>query len=735
MLLKLNKKLFRNQKGFSLIELMVAVAILVMAIFGIFHAFSSGFMGMTDARERTIATNLAQKVMEDIKSKNAISESGYDSETISGKTFDIVASYPEDDPNDVTVTVSWLDRNGNTKSVELNTIFYDLQAPLVEAEIGTIDLESDPDSESITCCDTLTIIATVKDSEGNLVEGGVGVDFSVIEGTGELSASTVPTTDGEAEVELTLNDQNSVTVTASSGETTEDITIDCMPPDLIVEADPNSLAICEESIITATLTGLNEEPIVGKIISFYSDGYGETLSSQTADTDNSGQGAITLSYTGNTQITTSVTAEYCGIQDSRSITFLVPDIDILATPTSLAACQTSEIIATLTDADGPVVGKTVEFSTNFGELSSSTSVTNDSGEATVTLTSDTPEETATVEVTYCGITGTSDAINFNPPDIGLAANPDNISAGGSSVITATISDTAGNLVAEGTEIDFEVTDGSGTLSSDSALTNNDGEAQVTVEHSDEEDLTSIKVQATYCNVNSETDAISITTEPTTYSLSLSSEYDEITSGDPCTITATLLDNNSEPVEGMVIAFNTDIGSLNSTSSTTNSDGEASVELTFEEEDEGETATVTGTYDTVSDSKAILCLGDSPITPGNIRLYKKGAWYNRVQIDIEVYGSLINVQDMKTSWVTDGGESLIKISIKEESESSFTTIYNNNNGVPSGTIIDVDDYTLNIGYYTIEFEWNHPHNNIQGKTIQVIFNPEEEEIILEFIAEE
>jgi len=155
--------------GFSLIELMVAVAILVMAIFGIFHAFSSGFMGMTDARERTIATNLAQKVMEDIKSKNAISESGYDSETISGKTFDIVASYPEDDPNDVTVTVSWLDRNGNTKSVELNTIFYDLQAPLVEAEIGTIDLESDPDSESITCCDTLTIIATVKDSEGNLV--------------------------------------------------------------------------------------------------------------------------------------------------------------------------------------------------------------------------------------------------------------------------------------------------------------------------------------------------------------------------------------------------------------------------------------------------------------------------------------------------------------------------------------------------------------------------------------
>jgi prepilin-type N-terminal cleavage/methylation domain-containing protein len=35
-----------SQKGFSLIELMVAIAILAMAIFGIFHAYSAGFMGM-----------------------------------------------------------------------------------------------------------------------------------------------------------------------------------------------------------------------------------------------------------------------------------------------------------------------------------------------------------------------------------------------------------------------------------------------------------------------------------------------------------------------------------------------------------------------------------------------------------------------------------------------------------------------------------------------------------------
>jgi len=45
-----------NLSGFSLIELMVAVAILAMAIFGIFHAYSTGFMGMADSRDRTVAS-------------------------------------------------------------------------------------------------------------------------------------------------------------------------------------------------------------------------------------------------------------------------------------------------------------------------------------------------------------------------------------------------------------------------------------------------------------------------------------------------------------------------------------------------------------------------------------------------------------------------------------------------------------------------------------------------------
>lgn len=67
MLLKLNNQLSRNQKGFSLIELMVAVAILALVAIGLFQAFTAAFQSMNDSRDRTVATNYAQQILEDYK--------------------------------------------------------------------------------------------------------------------------------------------------------------------------------------------------------------------------------------------------------------------------------------------------------------------------------------------------------------------------------------------------------------------------------------------------------------------------------------------------------------------------------------------------------------------------------------------------------------------------------------------------------------------------------------------
>ena len=66
-----------NLNGFSLIELMVAVVILTLAILGIFQAYSVSFMGMADARDRTVATNYAREAMEDIKNDSSLVYNGY----------------------------------------------------------------------------------------------------------------------------------------------------------------------------------------------------------------------------------------------------------------------------------------------------------------------------------------------------------------------------------------------------------------------------------------------------------------------------------------------------------------------------------------------------------------------------------------------------------------------------------------------------------------------------------
>jgi len=62
-MLKINRKL--SKKGFTLVELMVAVAILAIAAIGIFQAFSVGFQSMADAKYRTVATNIAQEKLEE----------------------------------------------------------------------------------------------------------------------------------------------------------------------------------------------------------------------------------------------------------------------------------------------------------------------------------------------------------------------------------------------------------------------------------------------------------------------------------------------------------------------------------------------------------------------------------------------------------------------------------------------------------------------------------------------
>ncbi|MFO7882713.1 MAG: Ig-like domain-containing protein, partial [Kosmotogaceae bacterium] len=198
-----------------------------------------------------------------------------------------------------------------------------------------------------------------------------------------------------------------------------------------------------------------------------------------------------------------------------NITFTEPTFSIETNHAALAICQSSTITATLLRNDGsdtPISGEEIEFTANSGgTLSSSTALTDEYGEAQVTLSSDS-EIVTSVTAEYCDISISTNDITFTMPIIVLTANPVSIPAGGSSTITATVTDSSlsENPVADGTEILFTVLSGSGTLSSESATTTS-GEAQVTVQHSSSEDLNSIEVQANYCGVSSEPITITIET--------------------------------------------------------------------------------------------------------------------------------------------------------------------------------------------------------------------------------
>jgi prepilin-type N-terminal cleavage/methylation domain-containing protein len=178
-MLKINKILSKkgsNLSGFSLIELMVAVTILAMAIFGIFHAYSVGFLGMADARDRTVATNYAREAMEDVKNMDFEKITTTTKSVItSNRKYRIDVNVSLESPNlkKVFTVVNWKDRNGVGKTVEtsMSVNFIEIYA----SEATKIVLYADSYSilnktEALDGEGTFTTLtAVIKDIKGNTV--------------------------------------------------------------------------------------------------------------------------------------------------------------------------------------------------------------------------------------------------------------------------------------------------------------------------------------------------------------------------------------------------------------------------------------------------------------------------------------------------------------------------------------------------------------------------------------
>lgn len=195
MLLSKISKMFRNKDGLTLLELMIAVFILALIAMGLFQAFTAAFQTMNDAKERTIATNYAQQILEEYKNMH-FSEMKNIPHTQIGDTKyfrDVTVDGNDEDKDlkEVIVTISWTGMNNSKKSISVETKIYNEQsiagkgaAPegiVIYANPYNILPGNDPENRDIPS----HIYAEIVDKKGDLIIDWNESDiyFSIISAT------------------------------------------------------------------------------------------------------------------------------------------------------------------------------------------------------------------------------------------------------------------------------------------------------------------------------------------------------------------------------------------------------------------------------------------------------------------------------------------------------------------------------------------------------------------------
>jgi len=240
-----------SKKGLTLVELMVAVAILAIAGLGIFQAYQVGFWGMSDARARTIATNIAREKLEEVKGKSLTAGTYPDPDNpivVSGKDFTAIVDV--DDILDeitglktglkkITTTVSWQKRNGGETNVTVEGLQSKAFAP-PDTDVPTaILLSANPTEMDVG--DASTIMVTILDQ-----------DNYPIAFDGQIDLTMNPDTLGNlVDENLIFTGESSMTTTFNANETGD-------AGDVEINAVDNAGALIPDS---ETITIIGGEPV------------------------------------------------------------------------------------------------------------------------------------------------------------------------------------------------------------------------------------------------------------------------------------------------------------------------------------------------------------------------------------------------------------------------------------------------------------------------------------------
>jgi len=767
-----------NHSGFSLIELMIAVTILALAIFGIFHAYSVGFLGMADARDRTVASNYAREAMENVKNMD------FEEITTTTKSvIDFNTKYRVDvnvlleNPNlkKVFTVVSWQNRNGIVKTVE-TTMLVNL-TEIYASEAAKIVLFADSYT-ILNSGGTTELTAVIKDIKGNTIidwnEGNI--TFSIFSGgsLGSLSEFVVIPIKGIAKTTFSSNGSLTeevgytvieASVTLPSGSNVSDsvtIKVTDGPVKIILSANPDIIKArtTNYSTITVSLCNAVNQILIksdlGTSVEITFSVFGEgNLSTSTITIPAIGEelasDEIILNSTGIPGLASVVATATNLESDAADVRFLGPpdSISISANPNPIYVddIEGSTVTVSLLDVNGfstnPTevtlnISLTLETSVGVGGVLEDDSFSFSPSDSegiikTTTFYGQLDTGTATIIASDGGSMENSVTINIMsslvPDHIELSANPENVLAGEGdiSTIKAIVYDIKGKIVTNyNEEISFTSTP-IGTFSDGSDSIGLIPVNGVATEYLSSDIPGNAIVTASSMGLTDVTVTVGFYTDPSYIGLAFNPPEMSVKADgvETITIIATIYDNNNIIVTGYneKISFGTTMGTFSNGSNyieLTPVNGVATAKLSSFTPGDATVTVSSGILTNVSQilefyEETTLTLTEEPIQYDSTN--KVVTFY------VNVAGDIITVDEMKVIWDNSSpSERLYKIVIDYDEE-----IYNGSD--KSGTIVDIiPNEDLSIGEHIIELTFGQ---DMAERHIDVMFYPPEGWYLIRF----
>jgi hypothetical protein len=355
-----------------------------------------------------------------------------------------------------------------------------IPAAISGAEVASIVLiSSSPQLPSdIAAGTSVTITAIAKDTNNNVMEG-VAIVFSSSSGALQVIDS-VTNAGGIASASLSNGSDptnRSITVTATDGNVTSTLNIAVVGTVLSIDG-PNALSANDNGVYSLVLEDSSGGGIAGETIDVTSAN-GNTLSANSLTTGVDGDAQLTL--TGTVAGNDTLYATALGITATQAVNISDDSFGFVAPqPNAEIPLNTDRNVRVeWTLAGAPQVGETINFSSTRGTLSASFAVTDNAGQALVTINS-TNAGPAVVTATNVNNTTTTITVEFTASvaaDLNVQANPATVASDQQSEIVAIVRDPSGNLVKNKVVI-FELTDNTnGFLSVGSSTTDSQGKAQ------------------------------------------------------------------------------------------------------------------------------------------------------------------------------------------------------------------------------------------------------------------